>query len=86
MAAFLLGFFLGVFTLLGYMIWRMLRSDGWDDSNILNALRVISHVTIHPEDLAVMWYLDPEGHPSRRPFDYISKDEFEDIVQSRPYR
>lgn len=78
------GFVLGVFTLLGYILWRMMRSDGWDGSNITNALRLLTHVTLHPEDFGKMWYLDIDGHPKKRPFWYVSEDELSEVVRSRP--
>lgn len=87
MTQFLLGFLLGVFGLLGYLIWRMLRSDGWDKSNAFNALRLLAHVAVHPEDFGKMWYVkeqDGDLVPTNRPFFYISEDEMETIVGSRP--
>lgn len=76
----LFGFVMGVFSLLFYILWRMMRSDGWDKSNILNALRLLSHVAIHPEDFQHLQY--PDG---RRPFKYIGNDEFADnFPESRP--
>ena len=47
-----LGFILGIVTLLGYMVWRMMRNEGWDDSNMTNAIRLITHVVLHPHDSA----------------------------------
>ena len=79
MSAFILGFLIGVVSLIGYFVWRMLRSDGWDDSNVFNALRLLAHVTFHPEDFARMQYRN-----GIRPFWYISGDEFEAVVGTRP--
>lgn len=87
-------FIAGVITLLGYMILRMMRNDGWDDSNITNALRLLSHVTLHPEDFGKMYYLTdsqlklvnqlfPEEN-IRRPFHYVDKDELSEVVDTRP--
>lgn len=73
------GFFLGVSALLGYQLWRMMRNDGWDDSNITNALRLLSHVVLHPEDFGKLQY--PSG---KRPFWYVDKDEISQVVDSRP--
>lgn len=86
---FLFGFFVGVFGLLGYMIARMLRSDGWDSSNINNALRLLSHVVLHPEDFGKMIYINEnvdwlEEGDFERPFWYVSEDEFETVVNTRP--
>jgi len=89
-------FALGIFTLLGYMIKRMMSNDGWDDSNITNALRLLSHVTLHPEDFRRMYYLTDEHRkqlmltqayqdkPLRRPFHYVDKDELSEVVDTRP--
>ena len=77
-------FITGVVTLLGYMIMRMMGSDGWDDSNITNALRLLSHVTLHPEDFGKMYYLSDvqrkiimetmvyTDNAPKRPFWYVS--------------
>ena len=100
MVAFMLGFFLGVFLLLGYMLKRMLGNAGWDDSNLTNAFRLLGHVVLHPEDFGQMFYLIQvsENEPGathvqvgngdyiwlKRPFWYVSKDEFEGVVKTRP--
>ena len=76
---FITGFCLGAVALLAYMCHRMMKNDGWDDSNITNALRLISHVTLHPEDFGKMSY--PNG---TRPFWYVSKDELSEVVKTRP--
>lgn len=80
----LFGFVMGVFSLLFYILWRMMRSDGWDKSNITNAIRLLSHVTLHPEDFGKLWYLGPDGLPKKRPFWYVDKDELSQVVDSRP--
>lgn len=89
-------FLMGAVVLLGYMIWRMMRNDGWDDSNITNGLRLLSHVTMHSEDFSKMYYLTdtqrdilwraetPYGDQLKRPFWYVSEDEFEGVVKTRP--
>jgi hypothetical protein len=77
------GFVLGVISLLSYMILRMMKSDGWDKSNITNALRVLSHVVMHPEDFGKLWYVQ-DGVVTHRPFWYISLDELSEVVDSRP--
>lgn len=83
----------GAILLLTYGVYRAIRSEGWDDSNALNFIRLISHVFIHPEDFGRMYYLNVEqykllknnNHQVRRPFEYISKDEFsENFPDSRP--
>ena len=90
------GFFFGVFALLGYMIWRIMRNLNVDKSNITNAVRLLSHVVLHPHDFGKMYYvpdimlieLDRIGYGAedlgRRPFWYMSEDEFEGVVKSRP--
>lgn len=91
--SFLLGFILGLFAFIGYGAYRAVGSDGWDDSNVLNWLRLLSHCIMHPEDFARMFYLTEEqedlivkaGQSPERPFDYISKDEFsENFPYTRP--
>ena len=85
-------FFFGVTVLLSYQVMRMLRSDGWDKSNITNALRLIAHCTMHPEDFVHMWYVEEitrengeiELVATRRPFFYLSQDELSDVVKTRP--
>ena len=89
-------FLTGVLVLLGYILKRMMGSDGWDDSNITNALRLLSHVTLHPEDFGKMYYLKDsqlmrllttqtyDEEPPKRPFWYVNKDELSEVVDSRP--
>lgn len=75
---------MGVLVLLGYILHRMMRNNGWDDSNITNAVRLLSHCTLHAEDFGKMWYHNDSGEPEFRPFWYISEDEFEGVVKTRP--
>lgn len=87
-------FLIGVFSMLFYLLSRMMRSDGWDDSNITNALRLLSHVTLHPEDFGKMYYLydwqihmltaEHDARLLRRPFWYVDKDELSEVVKTRP--
>ena len=82
----------GAVALLFYMISRMVGSDGWDDSNITNALRLLSHAVLHPEDFVRMYYLTDEqisllkenGHSLRNPFWYLPLDEISEVVKTRP--
>ena len=84
----------GVTLSLSYLVMRMLRSDGWDSSNITNALRLIAHVAAHPEDFAHMYYTsfgdayeDDDTYFIRRPaFPYINQDELSEVVGTRPTR
>lgn len=96
----LLSFLMGAFAFFGYMLWRMMRNDGWDDSNITNALRLVSHVTLHAEDFGKMFYLKEVPASSvgataaqvggseviflKRPFWYVGEDEFDGVVKTRP--
>lgn len=73
------GFMTGVISLLSYLLYRMMKNEGWDDSNITNALRLLSHVTLHPQDFGQMRYAD-----GRKPFWYINKDELSEVVKTRP--
>jgi len=97
MIEFLFGFGCGIAIFIGYGAHRALNSDGWDNSNLFNWLRLLSHVYIHPEDFGSMYYLEDaskdalvdygvtEGVHYYRPFYYISKDEFaENFKNSRP--
>lgn len=89
-------FSLGVVATVLYMLKRMLGSDGWDKSNILNALRLLAHVLFHPEDFGKMYYLTPEDvmrlesssvygdNKLTRPFWYVSEDELSEVVRTRP--
>lgn len=79
-----LGFISGAFVLLAYMILRLMKNKGWDDSNLTNALRVLSHVVLHPQDFGKMWYIDEELVPYKRPFPYVDKDELSEVVDTRP--
>jgi len=74
----------GVTLLLSYMVTRCLGSDGWDKSNMTNALRLLSHVVMHPEDFGHMWYIDVRTQEARRAFPYIKLDELSQVVKTRP--
>jgi len=69
------GIFTGIRLFIGYIVMRMLRADGWDDSNVLNAFRVLSYVMIHPDELGGL-----QDSVGEYPFWYINRDEFRDIV------
>ena len=89
-------FVTGAVVLLGYILWRMMGNEAWDDSNITNALRLLSHVSLHPEDFARMYYLSDEQRriletsstyqdPAlKRPFWYVTQDELSEVVDTRP--
>jgi len=82
----------GIFAALSYMVLRMLRCDGWDTSNMTNALRLISHMVLHPDDFVKMYYLTEEminvlkekEFDISKPFWYIDKDELSAVVKTRP--
>ena len=78
----------GVTLLLSYMVTRMLRSDGWDRSNVTNALRLISHMVMHPEDFAHMYYTKRNAQyarfATRKAFPYVNQDELSEVVDTRP--
>ena len=83
------GIMLGVFGVIFFLVWRMLRSDGWDQSNITNALRLLSHVAMHPEDFVHMYYVSKSAGGSgllvsRRAFPYLGQDELSEVVATRP--
>ena len=87
-----LAFCAGMFTLLAYMVWRMISSSSWDKSNMTNALRLISHVVVHPNDFGKMYYLTDgalvllkeKGVKPKQPFWYIAMDELSEVVKTRP--
>ena len=72
-------FILGIISFPFLVFLRARRDDSWDDSNVTNMIRLLSHVVAHPSDFAKMQY--PDG---KKPFWYLDKDEFSDIVNSRP--
>jgi hypothetical protein len=74
---------MGAISLLCYLLYRMMKNEGWDDSNITNALRLLSHVTLHPQDFGKMWYHTGDMR-SHRPFWYVDKDELSEVVMTRP--
>lgn len=73
----ILFFLLGIMSLFGYAFWRG-RKKTWDDSNLVNPLRFYAHVILHPDDFEKMYYSD-----GRKPFWYLSKDEFSEVVKTR---
>ncbi len=90
------GFVLGALGLFSYMVWRVMGNKDWDDSNMTNAFRLLSHVVMHPKDFGKMYYLTDEQRqrlettstygdkPLKRPFWYVSEDEFSEVVKTRP--
>lgn len=80
MVEFLLGIVLGV-LLLPFIIYFRATKTGWDDSNIFNVFRVLCHLALHPKDFTLMQY--PDGS---KPFWYLTKDEFSEVVKTRPQK
>lgn len=74
----LLGLVLGFLTL-PFVIYFRARKSGWDDSNVFNVFRVLCHLALHPNDFTKMQY--PDG---KKPFWYLTKDEFSEVVKTRP--
>lgn len=68
----------GVF-LVPLIIYFRARKSGWDDSNIFNVFRVLCHLALHPDDFTKMQYED-----GKKPFWYLTEDEFSEVVNSRP--
>ena len=75
---FVLGLIFGALLIPLIIYFRAMRS-GWDDSNVFNVFRVICHLALHPEDFLKMRYED-----GKNPFWYLTKDEFSEVVDSRP--
>lgn len=84
MMEFIGGFSTGILAIVAIGAYRAVNSDGWDDSNILNWLRLFSLVCIHPEKFAGLYrltdfqleMLEQNGEFPVEPFDFIRKDEF----------
>ena len=81
---FLAGFLFGILFFIGYGAKRALSDSAWDDSNITNFLRLLTHVFLHPGDFGKMYYVSKEGEIGERPFWYINKDELSEVVKTRP--
>jgi len=78
MLTFILGIIIGI-LLVPLIIYLRARNTGWDDSNIFNVFRVLCHLALHPDDFTKMQYED-----GKKPFWYLTEDEFSDIVKTRP--
>lgn len=73
-----IGIIVGI-LLVPTIIYLRARKTGWDDSNIFNIFRVLCHLALHPVDFTKMQYSD-----GKKPFWYLTKDEFSEVVDSRP--
>lgn len=76
---FIFSFILGVLCCPLIIFIRARRCKNWDNSNMFNIYRVISHLAAHPDDFGKMYYKN-----GKKPFWYIDKDEFSDILKNRP--
>ena len=74
----ILGLIFGI-ILVPLVIYLRATHTGWDDSNFFNVLRVLCHLSMHPDDFTKLRY--PDG---KNPFWYLTKDEFSEVVNSRP--
>ena len=79
MMTFIFLFIIGILLVPFIIYLRARRCNEWDDSNIFNVFRVLCHLALHPGDFAKMQYDD-----GKKPFWYLDKDEFSDVVDSRP--
>lgn len=73
------GVVLGVFLVPLALFLRGRRVGGWDNSNFTNILRVLAHLATHPNDFIKFQYKD-----GKKPFWYLDKDEFSEVVKTRP--
>ena len=76
--SFLFGIVLGA-CLIPLVLFLRGRRSGWDNSNFTNILRVLAHLATHPNDFLYMQF--PDG---KKPFWYLDKDEFSEVVKTRP--
>ena len=74
----LLSFMLGVLLMPLLIFLRARRDSSWDNSNMTNIYRVVAHIATHPSDFGRMQYSN-----GKKPFWYLNKDEFTDVVKSR---
>ena len=76
--SFLLGILIG-FISVPLIIYFRGRKDGWDDSNVFGVFHVLCHLALHPSDFIKMRYED-----GKKPFWYLTKDEFSEVLNNRP--
>ena len=88
-------FLAGALTLYAIMVKRIWdNSPHNDDSNATNPVRALNHFVLHPIDYRKMFYL-PDHYLIRitealpdlvlhRPLWYMDKDEYSEVVKTRP--
>ena len=76
--SFIIGIIIGV-ILVPLVIYLRARGNHWDDSNFFNVLHILCHLALHPGDFTRMRYED-----GKKPFWYLDKDEFSEVLKSRP--
>lgn len=69
------GFLLGILCCPLIIFLRARRCSAWDDSNMMNIYRVVAYLAVNPEKFGEMKLKD-----GSRPFWYINKDEFSEVV------
>lgn len=74
----ILGLLIGV-ILFPIGLFLRARKSGWDDSNIFNIFHVLFHLALHPDDFTKMYYKN-----GKKPFWYLTKDEFSEVLYVRP--
>ena len=85
-------FLLGMISTYVIMVARMMRNRRADDSNLNNPSRVLNQFIIHEHDFMEMYYLteaemdilNRSGFDPRLAFWYWDKDEYADVVKTRP--
>lgn len=89
-----ISFFAGVLAMYALMIYKIWQNDDADDSNVTNPVRVLNHLILHRFDFLRMFYLSDrqlleitKAFPDwtlSRPFWYWDKDEYSEVVRTRP--
>jgi len=72
-------FLLGMLSFPLILFLRARKDSHWDDSNMTNIIRLVAHIATHPGDFGKMQYED-----GTKPFWYLNKDEFSEVVKTRP--
>ena len=83
----LLDFVRSFFWFGGIIFWLgcfIFMRSGADTSNVLNFIRVFAHVCKHSGELLRAYYVSAQGVIGKPIFPYVKKDEFSEIVDTRP--